>query len=125
MKNFLRNLMGFNHLQEANNILSNKIADLQRELDGLEESVKDDLLSDLDYELERKVEQQVETEIDDRLDNYDLDDMKDKIEILLQDSSNFDHQISVLIERIDALADKLDTLSILDRLSALEEKLND
>ena len=118
MKNFLRNLMGFNHLQEANNILSNKIADLQRELDGLEESVKDDLLSDIDYELERKVE----TEVDDRL---DLDDMQSDISDLKEDTNNFDHQVSVMAERVNVLADKLDTLSILDRLSALEEKLND
>ena len=118
MKNFLRNLMGFNHLQEANNILSNKIADLQRELDGLEESVKDDLLSDIDYELERKVE----TEVDDRL---DLDDMQSDISDLKEDINNFDHQVSVMAERVNVLADKLDTLSILDRLSALEEKLND
>ena len=94
MKNFLRNLMGFNHLQEANNILSNKIADLQRELDGLEESVKDDLLSDLDYELERKVE----TEVDDRL---DLDDMQSDISDLKEDTNNFDHQVSVMAERVN------------------------
>ena len=118
MKNFLRNLMGFNHLQEANNILSNKIVDLQRELDGLEESVKDDLLSDIDYELDRKVE----TEVDDRL---DLDDMQSDISDLKEDMNNFDHQVSVMAERVNVLADKLDTLSILDRLSALEEKLND
>ena len=85
MKNFLRNLMGFNELQEANNILSNKIADLQRELDGLEESVKDDLLSDLDYELDRKVE----TEVDDRLYNYNLDDMKDKMQNRAGDVGSF------------------------------------
>lgn len=121
MKNFLRNLMGFNELQEANNVLSNKIADLQRELDGLEESVKDDLLSDLDYELDRKVE----TEVEDRLYNYGFDDMKDKVDTLEDESSGFDNRIVGLAERVDVLTDKLDTLSILDRLSALEEKLND
>ena len=119
MKNFLRNLMGFNQLQEANNILSNKIADLQRELDGLEESVKDELLSDLDYELERKVE----NEVDDRLYNYNLDDMQSDISDLKEDMNNFDHQVSVMAERVNVLADKLDTLSILDRLSALEAKI--
>ena len=121
MKNFLRNLMGFNHLQEANNILSNKIADLQRELDGLEESVKDDLLSDLDYELDRKVE----SEVDDRLYNYNLDDMQSDISDLKEDMNNFDHQVSVMAERVEVLADKLDTLPILDRITTLEEKLND
>lgn len=121
MKNFLRNLMGFNHLQEANNILSNKIADLQRELDGLEESVKDELLSDLDYELDRKVE----TEVDDRMYNYSLDDMKDKIEMLGEESSGFDNRIVGCQERLEALSDKIDTLGIFDRISALEEKLND
>lgn len=121
MKNFLRKYLGFNDLEEATNILSNKIADLQRELDGLEESVKDDLLSDLDYELDRKVE----TEVDDRLYNYDFEEMKDKIEMLGDESSGFDNRIVGCQERLEALADKIDTLSIFDRLTALEEKLND
>lgn len=116
MKNFLRKYLGFNDLQEANNILSNKIAEM-------ESNLKEELMDDLGYDLERQVEQQVDSEVDDRLYNYDFEEMKDKIEMLAQDSSDFDHQISAMTERIDALDDKLNTLSILDRLSALEAKI--
>ena len=118
MKNFLRNLIGFNHLQEANNILSNKIADL-------ESNLKEELSDDLNYDMERQVEQQVEREVDDRLYNYDFEEMKDKIEMLGEESSGFDNRIVNCQERLNALNDKLDTLSILDRITALEEKLND
>ena len=118
MKNFLRNLMGFNELQEATNILSNKIADL-------ESNLKEELSDDLNYDMERQVEQQVEREVDDRLYNYDFEEMKDKIEMLGEESSGFDNRIVGCQERLEALADKLDTLSILDRITALEEKLND
>jgi len=118
MKNFLRNLIGFNHLQEANNILSNKIADL-------ESNLKEELSDDLNYDMERQVEQQVEREVDDRLYNYDFEEMKDKIDNLEDESSGFDNRIVNCQERLNALNDKLDTLSILDRITALEEKLND
>ena len=118
MKNFLRNLMGFNDLQEATNILSNKIADL-------ESNLKDELMDDLSYDMERHIERQVDSEVDDRLYNYDFEEMKDKIEMLGEESSGFDNRIVNCQERLNALNDKLDTLSILDRISALEEKLND
>jgi predicted nucleic acid-binding Zn-ribbon protein len=118
MKNFLRNLIGFNHLQEANNILSNKIADL-------ESNLKEELSDDLNYDMERQVEQQVEREVDDRLYNYDFEEMKDKIDNLEDESSGFDNRIVGCQERLEALSDKIDTLGIFDRLSALEEKLND
>ena len=123
MKNFLRNVMGFNELQEATNILSNKIADLQRELDGLEESVKEELSDDLNCDIERQVEDQVEREVDDRLYNYDFDEMKDKIEMLGEESSGFDNRIVDCQERLEALSDKIDTLGIFDRIEALEAKI--
>lgn len=118
MKNFLRKYLGFNDLQEATNILSNKMADMENNL-------KDELMDDLSYDLERQVEDQVEREVDDRLYSYDFEEMKDKIEMLGEESSGFDNRIVGLAERVDVLSDKLDTLSILDRISALEEKLND
>ena len=118
MKNFLRKLIGFNDLQEATNILSNKIADLESNLKG-------ELMDDLGYDMERQVEDQVEREVDDRLYNYDFEDMKDKIEMLGEESSGFDNRIFGCQERLEALADKIDALSIFDRLTALEEKLND
>jgi len=118
MKNFLRNLMGFNELQEANNILSNKIADL-------ESNLKDELMDDLSYDMERHIERQVDSEVDDRLYNYDFEEMKDKIEMLGEESSGFDNRIVGCQERLEALSDKIDTLGIFDRLSALEEKFND
>ena len=118
MKNFLRKLIGFNDLQEATNILSNKIADLESNLKG-------ELMDDLGYDMERQVEDQVEREVEDRLYNYDFEDMKDKIEMLAEESSGFDNRIFGCQERLEALADKIDTLSIFDRLTALEEKLND
>ena len=118
MKNFLRKLIGFNDLQEATNILSDKIAEM-------ESNLKDELMDDLSYDMERHIDRQVDSEVDDRLYNYDFEDMKDKIEMLGEESSGFDNRIVGLAERVDAYADKINTLSILDRLSALEEKLND
>ena len=91
----------------------------------MESNIKEELQDDLEYELERKVEQQVDSEVDDRLYNYDFEDMKDKIDMLGEESSGFDNRIVNCQERLNALNDKLDTLSILDRISALEEKLND
>ena len=118
MKNFLRKLIGFNELEEATNILSNKMVDM-------ESNLKDELMDDLSYDMERKVEQQVDSEVDDRLYNYDFEEMKDKIEMLGEESSGFDNRIVGCQERLEALSDKIDTLGIFDRLSALEEKLND
>ena len=118
MKNFLRKYLGFNDLQEAYNTLSNKMVDM-------ESNLKDELMDDLSYDMERKVEQQVDSEVDDRLYNYDFEEMKDKIEMLGEESSGFDNRIVGCQERLEALSDKIDTLGIFDRLSALEEKLND
>ena len=118
MKNFLRKQLGFNDLQEATNLLSNKI-------DYVETHLKDELMDDLSYDMERHIERQVDSEVDDRLYNYDFEDMKDKIDNLEDESSGFDNRIVGCQERLEALSDKIDTLGIFDRLSALEEKLND
>jgi len=118
MKNFLRKYLGLTDMES-------RLIDLSDEISGLESSLKGELMDDLGYDLERQVEQQVDSEVDDRLYNYDFEEMKDKIEMLGEESSGFDNRIVGLAERVDVLSDKLDTLSILDRISALEEKLND
>ena len=116
MKNFLRKYLGFNDLQEAYNTLSNKMADM-------ESNLKEELSDDLNCDMERQVEDQVEREVDDRLYNYDFDDMKDKIEMLGEESSGFDNRIVNCQERLEALSDKIDTLGLFDRIEALEAKI--
>jgi len=118
MKNFLRKYLGLTDMES-------RLIDLSDEISGLESSLKGELMDDLSYDMERQVEQQVDSEVDDRLYNYDFEEMKDKIEMLGEESSGFDNRIVNCQERLNALNDKLDTLSILDRISALEEKLND
>jgi len=118
MKNFLRKYLGLTDMES-------RLIDLSDEMGGMESSLKGELSDDLNCDIERQVEDQVEREVDDRLYNYDFDEMKDKIEMLGEESSGFDNRIVDCQERLNALNDKLDTLSILDRISALEEKLND
>ena len=116
MKNILRKYLGLTDMES-------RLRDLSDEISGLEESLKGELTDDLTYEMERQVERQVDSEVDDRLYNYDFEDMKDKIEMLGEESSGFDNRIVNCQERLNALNDKLDTLSILDRITALEAKI--
>ncbi len=116
MKNILRKYLGLTDMESRLETLSNKI-------DEMESNLKDELMDDLGYDLERQVEQQVDSEVDDRLYNYDFEDMKDKIEMLGEESSGFDNRIVDCQERLNALDEKLDTLSILDRVEALEAKI--
>ena len=116
MKNILRKYLGLTDMESRLETLSNKI-------DEMESNLKEELMDDLGYDLERQVEQQVDSEVDDRLYNYDFDDMKDKIEMLGEESSGFDNRIVGCQERLNALDEKLDTLSILDRVEALEAKI--
>ena len=118
MKNFLRKYLGLTDMES-------RLIDLSDEISGLESSLKGELMDDLSYDIERHIEQQVDSEVDDRLYNYDFDDMQSSIKDLKEDMNDFDHQLSGMAERVEALNDKLDTLSIFDRISALEEKLND
>ena len=118
MKNFLRKYLGLTDMES-------RLIDLSDEISGLESSLKGELMDDLSYDMERHIEQQVDSEVDDRLYNYDFEEMKDKIDNLEDESSGFDNRIVGCQERLEALADKIDTLGIFDRLSALEEKLND
>lgn len=116
MKNILRKYLGLTDMESRLETLSNKI-------DEMESNLKEELMDDLGYDLERQVEDQVDREVDDRLYNYDFDDMKDKIEMLGEESSGFDNRIVGCQERLNALDEKLDTLSILDRVEALEAKI--
>ena len=103
--------------------MESRLETLSNKIDEMESNLKDELMDDLGYDLERQVEQQVDSEVDDRLYNYDFEDMKDKIEMLGEESSGFDNRIVDCQERLNALDEKLDTLSILDRVEALEAKI--
>lgn len=116
MKNILRKYLGLTDMESRLESLSDRI-------DEMESNIKEELQDDLEYELERKVEQQVDSEVDDRLYNYDFEDMKDKIDMLGEESSGFDNRIVGCQERLEALDDKLDTLAIFDRIEALEAKI--
>ena len=130
MKNLLRKWLGLVDLTKAVNTLRVQVLDANTSSDEL----KDDIMNDLEYEIDRKVENEVEDHISnysdkfDEVDSirYDLDDLKDTFEG--EDlSGGIDEaysRIEGLTNRVEALESSVSNLSLLDRLEALEAKLN-
>ena len=130
MKNLLRKWLGLVDLTKAVNTLRVQVLDAAKPTDEL----RDELFNDLEYEIERKVENEVDDKISDYSDKfddldsirYDLDDLKDTFEN--EDlSGGIDEaysRIEGLTNRIEALESSVSNLSILDRLEAIESKLN-
>jgi archaellum component FlaC len=126
MKNLLRKWLGITELTQS--MLSFKV-----DADKSSDELKDDIMNDLEYEIERKVENEVEDHISnysDKFDDidslrYDLDELKDTFEN--EDlSGGIDEaysRIEGLTNRIEALEESVSSLSVLDRLEALEAKL--
>lgn len=131
MKNLLRKWLGLIDLTKAVNTLRVQVLDAAKPTDEL----RDEIFNDLEYEIERKVENEVEDHISnysDKFDDidslrYDLDELKDTFEEedLKGGVDEALNRIEGLTYRVEALEESVSTLSVLDRLDALESKLND
>lgn len=127
MKELLRKWLGITELTQS--MLSLKV-DANKSTDDL----RDEIFNDLEYEIERKVENEVDDHISnysDKFDDidslrYDLDDLKDAFEEedLKGGVDEAYSRIEGLTNRVEALESSVSNLSILDRLEALEAKLN-
>jgi len=128
MVSLLRKWLGITELTQS--MLSLKV-----DADKSTHELRDEIFSDLEYEIERKVENEVDdciSEHRDKFDDidslrYDLDDLKDAFEEedLKGGVDEAYNRIEGLTNRIEALESSVSNLSILDRLEALEAKLND
>tara|TARA_R100000231_G_C5220338_1_gene133346 strand:+ start:118 stop:486 length:369 start_codon:yes stop_codon:yes gene_type:complete len=122
MKNILIKFLGIDKMHDELLQSIERVEEkVYNQLDNTQETIQKDVLDEVQYEVERLVE----GEVDDKLYNYDFDDMQDKVEMLGEESSGFDNRIVDCQERLNALADKIDTLSLIARIEKLEEKLND
>jgi len=130
MKNLLRKWLGLVDLTKAVNTVRVQVLDATKSSDEL----RDDIMNDLEYEIERKVENEIDDQISnysDKFDDidslrYDLDDLKDTFESedLKGGVDEALNRIEGLTNRIEALESSVSNLSILDRLEAIEAKLN-
>ena len=122
MKNILIKFLGIDKMHDELLQSIERVEEkVYNQLDNTQETIQKEVLDDIQYEVERLIE----GEVDDKLYNYDFDDMQDKIEMLSEESSGFDNRIVDCQERLNALSDKIDTLSLIARIEKLEEKLND
>ncbi len=122
MKNILIKFLGIDKMHdELLQSLERVEEKVYNQLDNIQETIQKEVLDDVQYEVERLVE----GEVDDKLYNYDFDDMQDKIEMLGEESSGFDNRIVDCQERLNALTDRIDTLTLIERIEKLEEKLDD
>tara|TARA_R100001510_G_C7445004_1_gene72520 strand:- start:124 stop:492 length:369 start_codon:yes stop_codon:yes gene_type:complete len=122
MKNILIKFLGIDKMHDELLQSIERVEEkVYNQLDNTQETIQKEVLDDVQYEVERLVE----GEVDDKLYNYDFDDMQDKIEMLGEESSGFDNRIVDCQERLNALTDRIDTLTLIERIEKLEEKLND
>ena len=129
MKNLLRKWLGITELTKNINTVKVQMLDATKSSDEL----KDDIMNDLEYEIERKFENEVDDQISnysDKFDDidslrYDLDDLKDAFEEedLKGGVDEAYNRIEGLTNRVEALESSVSSISILDRLEALEAKL--
>jgi len=130
MKNLLRKWLGLVDLTKAVNTVRVQVLDATKSSDEL----RDDIMNDLEYEIERKVENEIDDQISnysDKFDDidslrYDLDELKDAFEEedLKGGVDEALNRIEGLTNRVEALESSVSNLSILDRLEAIESKLN-
>ena len=134
MKNFLLKLLGIDTMHsELLQSLERVEEKVYNQLDNTQESIQKDVLDEVQYEMERLVE----NEIDDKLYNYDFDDMEANIEdarARLSDIEDedlvariepFETRLERLSNNLVSLSDRIDTLTLIERIEKLEEKLND
>lgn len=134
MKNFLLKFLGIDtmhsELLQSLERVEEKVAN---QLDNVEENIKRDVLSETEYE----IEQLVSGEVEDKLYNYNFDDMEADIEdarARLSDIEDedlvariepFETRLERLSNNLVSLSDRIDTLTLIERIEKLEEKLND
>ena len=98
------------------------------QLDNVEENIKRDVLSETEYE----IEQLVSGEVEDKLYNYNFDDMEADIEdarARLSDIEDedlvariepFETRLERLSNNLVSLSDRIDTLTLIERIEKLE-----
>ena len=134
MKNFLLKFLGIDtmhsELLQSIERVEEKVAN---QLDDVEENIKRDVLSETEYE----IEQLVSGEVDDKLYNFNFEDMEHDIEDARVRLSNiededlvariepFETRLARLSSNLVSLSDRIDTLTLVERIEKLEEKLND
>tara|TARA_B100001063_G_scaffold105688_1_gene98625 strand:- start:503 stop:922 length:420 start_codon:yes stop_codon:yes gene_type:complete len=129
MKNFLLKFLGIDtmhsELLQSIERVEEKVAN---QLDNVEENIKRDVLSETEYE----IEQLVSGEVEDKLYNYNFDDMEADIEdarARLSDIEDedlvariepFETRLERLSNNLVSLSDRIDTLTLIERIEKLE-----
>ena len=134
MKNFLLKFLGIDTMHsELLQSLERVEEKVYNQLDNTQEDIKRDVLSETEYE----IEQLVNGEVEDKLYNYNFDDMEADIEdarARLNDIEDedlvariepFETRLERLSNNLVSLSDRVDTLTLIERIEKLEEKLND
>jgi len=134
MKNFLLKLLGIDTMHsELLQSLERVEEKVYNQLDNTQETIKKDVLDETEYE----IEQLVSGEVEDKLYNYNFDDMEADIgdalarlsdiegEDLVARIEPFETRLERLSNNLVSLSDRIDTLTLIERIEKLEEKLND
>lgn len=134
MKNFLLKFLGIDtmhsELLQSLERVEEKVAN---QLDNCEDNIRRTVLEDTEYE----IGQLVSGEVEDKLYNYNFDDMEADIddararlsdiedEDLVARIEPFETRLERLSNNLVSLSDRIDTLTLIERIEKLEEKLND
>ena len=134
MKNILIKFLGIDKMHdELLQSLGRVEEKVANQLDNCEDNIKRAVLEDTEYE----IEQLVSGEVEDKLYNYNFDDMEADIEDVrarLSDIEDedlvariepFETRLERLSNNLVSLSDRIDTLTLIERIEKLEEKLND
>ena len=134
MKNILIKFLGIDKMHdELLQSLGRVEEKVANQLDNCEDNIKRAVLEDTEYE----IEQLVSGEVEDKLYNYNFDDMEADIEDVrarLSDIEDedlvariepFETRLERLSNNLVSLSDRIDTLTLIERIKKLEEKLND
>jgi hypothetical protein len=134
MKNFLLKFLGIDtmhsELLQSLERVEEKVAN---QLNNCEDNIRRTVLEDTEYE----IGQLVSGEVEDKLYNYNFDDMEADIDDARARLSNiededlvariepFETRLARLSNNLVSLSDRIDTLTLIERIEKLEEKLND
>lgn len=134
MKNFLLKFLGIDtmhsELLQSLERVEEKVAN---QLDNCEDNIRRAVLEDTEYE----IGQLVSGEVEDKLYNYNFDDMEADIddararlsdiedEDLVARIEPFETRLELNSNNLVSLSDRIDTLTLIERIEKLEEKLND
>tara|TARA_R100001440_G_scaffold74377_2_gene99824 strand:+ start:535 stop:939 length:405 start_codon:yes stop_codon:yes gene_type:complete len=134
MKNILIKFLGIDKMHDELLQSIERVEEkVYNQLDNTQETIKKDVLDETEYE----IEQLVNGEVEDKLYNYNFDDMEADIEdarARLSDIEDedlvariepFETRLERLSNNLVSLSDRIDTLTLIERIEKLEEKLND